>query len=97
MELFTIDENNKLIKENCELSSERYAWIRKNRKVFMTEEEAYKYLINQPPVSKDQAYKHKFGLYASVKNKDDFNKLFDVNLTEKDYVKIKDVMDYLLK
>lgn len=97
MELFTIDENNKLIKENCMLGSERYEWIRKNRKVFTTEEGASKYLIEHPLVNEEQAYKHKFSIYESVKNRDDFNKLFDVNLSEEDYVNIKDAMDYLLK
>lgn len=97
MEFFTVDENNKVIKEICAFSSERYEWLRKNRKIFNTEDAAYRYIDEQlKSGNREMEIKNKLACCSSG-SRDDFNKMFDLNMSEGDYIKIKEIIDVVLK
>lgn len=97
---FIVDKVNDhyvITNENLVESSPRFQWIRKNKMIFSTESGAQDYLKKQIEERNETKMKRLVEEYDKIENKQDFEYLFNVEISDVSYLKLKQFIDYLKK
>lgn len=95
---FIVDKVNDhyvITNENLVESSPRFQWIRKNKMIFSTESGAQDYLKKQIEERNETKMKRLVEEYDKIENKQDFEYLFNVEISDVSYLKLKQFIDYL--
>ena len=100
MNYFIVDKVNDhyiITNENLVESSPRFQWMRRNKLLFTTEKEAQEYLKTQIEEKNETKMKRLAEEYDKIENKQDFEYLLGVEISDMSYLKLKSFINYLKK